>query len=193
MGSVEIRDGSDRDRYASTRWEGRVVLDLDDIDHPRVVLTGQAPFGDVEVERADCPPRDRPGRLDHAWLLVAPAVVAAVAVAAALAGAGGRASGPLRHVTVGVLFAVSLAGTLLLYDDANRVRRSVGEWRPNPWTYLVGGGLVLLLSRLASVAGGRIENAPAFLAGSLVVAVVVSSVAAGPVYLYRRRRRVEAH
>ncbi|WP_436926928.1 hypothetical protein [Halosimplex amylolyticum] len=91
---------------------------------------------------------------------------------------------------LGVLFAVAAHGTIRLYDDARRVARSAAEWRPNPWLYVANAALLLVGLQAArfAVAGQSVSAPVPTYAGALVVALPLSSLVAGPVYVAQRYR-----
>lgn len=144
-------------------------------------------------EAGDPPPLDRP------WLLLSPLATGGVYLGLVLvAGSEVLHTGrPWPHgVIAGALltafFGVCLAGTLRLYDDAVALRRVEADWQPNPWHYVLGGALVLTGYRALriTVLGGTATRPALYLAGSFVVATVLSSLVAGPLYLFLRRRRL---
>ncbi|WP_123537810.1 hypothetical protein [Halosimplex salinum] len=141
--------------------------------------------------------RAPPIRRRDALSLLAPAALALVYAAVALAAGGavfdtGRPfpGGAVAFASLGVLFVVSALGTLGLHDDARRVAGSRAEWRPNPWLYIGAGALVLTgLQAVRFAASGRVVPDPVpVYAGTLAVALPVSSLLAGPVYLVQRLR-----
>jgi hypothetical protein len=88
------------------------------------------------------------------------------------------------------LLLVALWGTVRLFDDAARRRDTGSRWRPNPWAYLVGGTAILLAVPVVEVATGAVTPTPLvpYFFGTAVVAVALSSLAAGPAYLLVRWR-----
>jgi hypothetical protein len=145
--------------------------------------------------RGDDPGASRDGAA-HAWLAVLPFVATLLGVAVgavfgfgvyATAGAGGVTL--LPFVVLVPYFLVGLAGTIWLFEDASRLAAADANWQPNPWPYVLGGAVVLEAVVAAPVLlDGVTESVVAALAGGFVVAAVLSSVVAGPVYLLARHR-----
>lgn len=133
---------------------------------------------------------------DHVWLAVVPFVATLLGVVVgavfgfgvyATAGAGGVTL--LPYVVLVPYFFAGLAGTLWLFEDAARLAAAGADWQPNPWPYVLGGALVLEAVVAAPVLADGVTGpvVPA-LAGGFVVAALLSSVVAGPVYLLARHR-----
>lgn len=130
------------------------------------------------------------------WVLVAPLAGSVVLSAASWAFAplrtGTSPSGLVAFAVLIPYFLLCTAGTLALFRDATRLRAAGVEWSPNPWHYAVPSAVALAAVR--AVPEGRSVGGTAelvgVLVGSLVVALVASSILAGPVYLLQRRRRV---
>lgn len=140
-----------------------------------------------------------PPAMDRWWLLVAPLAMGGVYLG--LVGAFGsrvlHTGRPWPHGAIAVLLLssfllVCLAGTLRLYDDAVALRGSGATWQPNPWHYVVGGAVVLTTARLfqLTVRDAAISRTVPSTVGSFVVALILSSLVAGPVYLVVRRYRL---
>jgi hypothetical protein len=103
-----------------------------------------------------------------------------------LVGSLGRAAVVLGYVVAGLL------GTLWILDDANYHRERAVEWAPNPWAYLAGGALTVGAAICWWLRDGlalETSAAPA-IAGIALVATCLASVAAGPIYLFRRHRKL---
>lgn len=182
-------------------------------DDPLARLASPAPAGTVggqsaggaSVETTDQPSDDADsGTTEHtrqyAWLALLPALatLAGLAVGAAFGfGVFDTATpGAQRAVAYAVLvpyFLLGVAGTLWLYEDATRLADADANWQPGPWRYVVGGGLALELYYLLPVLAGRGPDSGvvAYLAGGFVLALLLSSVVAGPVYLLQRRRHLD--
>ena len=136
----------------------------------------------------------------HAWLAVLPFVATLLGLAVgavfgfgvyATAGAGGVTL--LPYAVLVPYFIAGLAGTLWLFEDASRLAAADADWQPNPWPYVLGGGLVLEAAVAAPVlADGVTGSVVPALAGGFVVAALLSSVVAGPVYLLARHRALGA-
>lgn len=198
MGTIQIRDGFDRETFSSTRWSGQITVDLNDIEQLRVTVSPDAPFRDVDMAVEGDP--DGTDRLpfDRWWLLLAPLVLA-VAFGAAVLVVGPAAFDTGRPGSAGLvafgllaaLFSVSLLGTASLHEDVRRVADADVDWTPNPWLYHVGGALVLLAVRLAVGLPTAGPNALLeYLIGSFVVALAMSSLVVGPIYMLQRRRHL---
>lgn len=143
------------------------------------------------VDRISDPPA-----MTRWWLLIAPLVMGGVYLALVIAFGEellrtGRPwpRGFVATILLVAFFLVCLGGTVRLYDDAIALRQADADWQPNPWHYLVGGGLVLMTYRVAQLTlfGRSVSNLVPYLAGSFIVALVLSSLVAGPVYLVVRR------
>lgn len=129
-----------------------------------------------------------------AWLAVLPFVATLLGVTVgavfgfgvfATADAGGVTL--LPYVVLVPYFFAGLAGTLWLFEDAGRLAAADADWQPNPWPYVLGGAVVLEAVIAAPVlAGGVTGSVVPALAGGFVVAALLSSVVAGPVYLLAR-------
>lgn len=144
-------------------------------------------------------PRDGPTSDDvagtYAWLAVLPLAATLLGVGVgAVFGFGVFDTGTpgdvdlLPYVVLVPYFLVGLAGTLWLFEDAQRLAASAADWQPNPWAYVLGGGLVLELVVAAPVLRGDLTTGVvSYLAGGFVLAALFSSVVAGPVYLLARR------
>lgn len=197
MGSITIQNGFDVEEHASTALDGRIEIDLDDPDHVRFVVAANGAVDETMVERAGLVVSDGPPTLDAWWLLAAPlaAALALVPVALLAPGAlqtGTTPAGLLAFALLVPFFLLCVAGTVLLYRDATALGAVGAEWTPNPWRYLVPGALALTFARSYPVvqASGSGDELGGFVAGTFVVALVASSLLAGPVYLYDRHRHL---
>ena len=156
-------------------------------------LGAETPSIDDGASRAGSPLDGR------AWIPIAtPVVVAAVYFAIGLTvgfdvfGPGGAGRDPpVAYALLAVLFLVSLAGTLVLFRDAEETAART-DWTPEPWTFvLVGAGIVAAVGTASFALRGTPPAelvAPAI--GLFVVGIAVASVAVGPVYLAVKYRRV---
>ncbi|WP_226012124.1 hypothetical protein [Halomicrobium salinisoli] len=140
------------------------------------------------------PPGDE---LQRPWLFALPgALGAAYAAVAALVGPGvfdTGAAGLRGLAAVGllsVLVLVSVWASARLYDDALALRETDADWQPRPWRYLFGGAAALTALRVVQLWTGAVSPARPvpYLAGTVVVALTLASVVAGPAYLLRRAR-----
>ncbi|MFC7045879.1 hypothetical protein ACFQH6_11090 [Halobacteriaceae archaeon GCM10025711] len=120
------------------------------------------------------------------------AVVAATVGPAVLDTGRAGSAGLVAYGLLVPFFLVCLLGTLLLYEDSRRVRSANLGWRPNPWAYLLGGavGLVGLWAGPSLVGQSMGDSFVQLLVGAFVVALVMSSLLAGPVYLLQRSRHL---
>lgn len=160
---------------------------------------GVGDHGEREGAGRDADPRSPDDTARFAWLAVLPAV-------ATLAGIGvglvvgfdvfdTTTPGPSRLYAYALLvpyFLLGVAGTRWLVEDATRLAAAGAAWQPNPWYYVLGGGLVLELYYLLPVLAGSgpATADAAYLVGGFVVSLLLSSVVAGPVYVLQRRRRL---
>lgn len=183
---------------------GAVAADTSTSDRDRAVTTASTGRSDREQSqdvggRGDDPRTSDEGAA-HGWLAVLPfaATLLGVAVGAvfgfgvfATAGAGGLT--PLPYVVLVPYFFAGLAGTLWLFEDAGRLAAADADWQPNPWPYVLGGGLVLeAVVAVPVLADGVTGPVVPALVGGFVVAALLSSVVAGPVYLLARHRALGA-
>lgn len=164
-------------------------------------------IGETGTTERDGPSDGNPPTLDRWWVLVAPLAGAVVLSAASWLfdpnplSTGTSASGLLAFAVLIPFFLVCAAGTLAVIRDATRLRAAGTDWSPNPWHYVVPSAVVLavmhatrLLGGIEQVGevghGGTVGELVGVLAGSLVVALVASSILAGPAYLFQRRRQL---
>lgn len=164
--------------------------------------TGSRTAGPSESASGVDDPRDGPtwddGAGTYAWLAVLPLAATLLGVVVGVVfGFGVFDTGTpgdvdlLPYVGLVPYFLVGLAGTLWLFEDAQRLAETAADWQPNPWAYVLGGGLVLELVVAAPVLRGDLTSGiVSYLAGGFVLATLLSSVVAGPVYLLVRRREL---
>ena len=141
-------------------------------------------------------PHASPDGAPNTWLAVLPFVATLLGLAVgavfgfgvyATAGTGRAAL--LPYVVLVPYFLAGVAGTLWLFADARRLAAADADWQPSPWPYVLGGALVLETAVAApALADGVTGPVVPALAGGFVVAALLSSVVAGPVYLLARRR-----
>lgn len=129
--------------------------------------------------------------------LLAPSVLAVVYGLIALVAGGAlfdtgqpMPGAGVAFALLGALFALATHGTLRLFDDARLVADAGDEWQPNPWWYLANGALVLLALQAArfSAAATSVPDPIPVYAGTLVVALPIASLVAGPLYVIQRLR-----
>lgn len=140
---------------------------------------------------------ERPGS-EYAWLALVPFLATLVGlVVGAVFGFDVFDTGSpgdvdlLPYVVLVPYFLAGLAGTLWVFRDAGRLADANADWQPNPWLFVLGGAVVLELYVALPVLRGELTSGVVpYLAGGFVVAAVLSSVVAGPVYLLLRRRYV---
>lgn len=213
MGTVTIHDDRSTRRYELNGLDGD---QRDDVTRPsratgvaspaRAVTDGGRTTSAADVGRVDgdCEFGRGPGARSeshdqYSWLAVAPFVLTVVGlVTGLLFGFGvfdtGTAANPtlLPYAFLVPYFLVGLAGTLWVYRDAERLAAADADWRPNPWLYVLGGACVLELYYLVPAVRGGVEPPVVpYLAGGFVLAVLLSAVVAGPVYLFARRRALD--
>lgn len=213
MGTVTIHDGNRTRRYELSGLHGDHSVDVtwparaEAVESStRAVTDGGRTSAAADVGRADADrefgrgPSARSESYDEfSWLAVAPFVLTVVGLVAGLlfgfgifdTGTTGDAT-LLPYAILVPYFLVGLAGTLWIYRDAERVADSNADWRPNPWLYVLGGACTLELYYLAPVVRGGVEPPVVpYLAGGFVLAVLLSAVVTGPVYLFVRRRALD--
>ncbi|WP_435346105.1 hypothetical protein [Haloarchaeobius sp. HRN-SO-5] len=133
------------------------------------------------------------------WLLLAPAVIALAYLPLVLA-FGQELLYTTRNgepnlvgfALMAVLVAVSAFATGHLYDDAAYVSETT-DWTPNPLLYTAAGTAVVtaaLVGRVVAL-GITLERPVEFVGGTIIVAVLLSSVVECPAYVYQRRRHVD--
>lgn len=149
--------------------------------------------GSALEQTSDNPKTGR--QLERRWLLWVPTVLAVVlkslAQAGFLAGPDAPAAWVLSAAVVWLTFGMALLGTLALYDDARWLASADADWHPSPWGYVGGGTVFVLALLLAPLAldPGAVLTVPA-VAGAALVALPLSSLVAGPIYLAVRYRRL---
>lgn len=145
-----------------------------------------------EILDSDDNERETERRKLRNWVLWLPTVLALFVEALVTSGTLGVLvpswAGTLVFGLYSLVFVVAVLGTLNLYDDAKYVARESDRWQPSPWTYIVGGAVVLVPLLLLPTDFGSMSLAmlPAVF-GAFLVAALVSSIVSGPVYLVRRR------
>ena len=198
MGRVRVSDDDGTETRHSDAWEGTVTLDLRDPRAAELVVSADAPFdpADVTVRTGD-PRTTRPAEASwRRWLLWVP-------TALSLAAIGLHATGALAGVALrsqaffalaAVVFFTASRGTVLLFRDARAMTDALAEtgadWSPNPWLYVLGGTVPVAVVLVELLGGAPASNPAVFLASVTVVATLVSSTVAGPVYLTQRYRHV---
>lgn len=129
-------------------------------------------------------------------------LIAPLAVGVALAGLGsisgtelldtGRPGlgGARAFALLGTFLLVAAAGTAELYADARRIETSDVDWAPDPWRYIVTGAIVLLSYRAFQLLAGAqtVDQPMLYLLGNFTVALALSSVVVGPLFLLQRWR-----
>jgi len=129
--------------------------------------------------------------------LLAPTVLAVVYGLVALVAGGAlfdtgqpMPGAAIAFALLGALFVLASHGTLRLFDDAQLVGDANADWQPNPWWYLATGALVLLVLQAArfAAAGTALSDPIPVYAGTLVVALPIASLVAGPLYVIQRLR-----
>ncbi|WP_232700731.1 hypothetical protein [Halobacterium wangiae] len=209
MGTVTIQDDDSTRRYELRRLDGDHSVEVAwpsgaTATPVRAVPDGGRTTAATEVGRTDREYGRDPGAssdtLDEfAWLAFAPFALTLVGLAAGLLFGfelfdTGTAGAPtlLPYVVLVPYFLVGLAGTLWLFRDARRLAATGADWQPNSWLYVLGGACVLELYYLVPVIRGEVEPPVVpYLAGGFVLAVLLSAVVAGPVYLLVRRRALD--
>jgi len=190
-------------RRLAAGWTSNVTAaaaDASTSDRERAVTAASTSGTDREQTRDVGGPGDDPRASGdgaaHAWLAVLPFAATLLGVAAgavfgfgvyATADAGGLSL--LPYAVLVPYFLAGVAGTLWLFEDASRLAAADADWQPDPWPYVLGGALALeaVVAAPVLVDGVTGSVVPA-LAGGFVVAALLSSVVAGPVYLLARRR-----
>lgn len=197
MGSITITNGLDVEEHSSAALDGRITIDLDDGGHVRFVVAADGAVDETAVDGSTVVSRPAPPTLDKWWLLVAPLAGALVLapvqiLAPELLRTGPSASGLVAFALLVPFFLLCVAGTILIYRDAVALRAAGADWTPNPWLYFVPSALAPTLARAYPLLE-RVESVDGvvgFAVGTFVVALVASSLLAGPVYLYNRDRHV---
>ncbi|MFP9193242.1 hypothetical protein ACLI4Q_16535 [Natrialbaceae archaeon A-CW1-1] len=133
-------------------------------------------------------------------VLLAPFVLGAAYVGIAIllgpgvfdTGASGIA-GVVAYVLLGTLLFLSAWSTARLGSDARWRTYNDSAWNPNPFTYILGGALVLFVGWCLQlyVEGQLATYSLAALFGGFIIAIVLSSTVAGPVYVVRSHRTFE--
>ncbi|WP_440989116.1 hypothetical protein [Haloarchaeobius baliensis] len=133
------------------------------------------------------------------WLLLAPAALALSYLPLVLAfgqellySTRGGEPHLLGFALMAALVGVAATATGHLFDDAKHVAETT-DWSPNPTHYTVAGTAVVTVALVGRVLflDGTIARPAEFVGGVVIVSVLLSSVVAGPIYVFRRRRRLE--
>lgn len=133
------------------------------------------------------------------WLLLAPAALALSYLPLVLAFGQellySTRGGEPHLVGFGLMAAlvgVAAMATGHLYDDAKHLSEAT-DWSPNPTHYTVAGTVVVTAALVGRVLllDGTIARPAEFVGGVVIVSLLLSSVVAGPAYVFRRRRRLE--
>lgn len=216
MGRVNIHDDSGVRRFRLAGLDGEYSLQIRwpsrasalaagtstaaDSDGPVAAAGGTggsraSDASDAERHGSGSDASDEPSD-DYAWLAVVPFVATLLGLlVGAVFGFGvfdtGTPGDPnlAPYALLVPYFFAGLAGTLWLFRDAAELAAANAAWQPNPWAYVLGGALVLeLLVALPVLRGAVTAGIVPYLFGGFVLAAVLSSVVAGPVYLLQRRR-----
>lgn len=120
------------------------------------------------------------------WFVGVPALLALGRVALALGGV----SGGITVAYDALLVGVAALATDRLFTEADRWQGSDTDWTPNPWWYVVGGGIGVTAVVLGVAGEPAVFLArPTAVVGIFIVGLVCASAVAGPVFLLQRRRR----
>jgi hypothetical protein len=152
---------------------------------------------ETDVDHATARANDSDRFVYREWLLFAPLAIATAYVPLVVVlgqdvldtGQGGLA-GARALALLALFLVVSVEATVHLFDDATRGRKET-DWHPNPWLYIVVCGLVVtgaLVGRYILLDIPITRPIP-FVGGTVIVGLAMSSVLAGPVYAYRRRKK----
>lgn len=196
MGEVKIRDGEREVTSFLTPWKGTIVIKVNPNGKPRLILSADSPFSPAEVEveetEIDSPSNSVFGTLH--WILLAPAIAGAVALTLVVSGAiGSLAPAHQPEITVALVLLVvfvAATGDLRLYNDARRLESIEATWQPDPWLYVLSGGVVLTLAAWVWIGTPADPLSQVrVVAGYLVVGSALSSAVTGPIYLINRGRK----
>lgn len=133
------------------------------------------------------------------WLLLAPAALALSYLPLVLLfgqellySTRGGEPNLLGFGLMAALVGVATIATGHLYDDAKHVDETT-DWSPNPIHYTAAGTVVVTAALVARALlfDGSMARPVEFVGGVVIVSVLLSSVVAGPIYVFRRRRRLE--
>lgn len=133
------------------------------------------------------------------WLLLAPAAIALTYLPLVLVfgqellySTRGGEPHLLGFGLMAALVGVAATATGHLYDDAKHVAET-SDWSPNPMHYTATGTVIVTAALVGRVLllDGTIARPAEFVGGVVIVSVLLSSVVVGPVYVFRRRRRLE--
>lgn len=161
--------------------------------------SGAASASDAERHDSGSDATDEPSD-EYAWLAALPLLATFVGLLVGFVfgfgvfdtGTPGNANLAPYALLVPYFFA-GLAGTLWLFRDADRRSAADADWQPNPWIYVLGGAAVLELYVAVPVFRGELtDGVVSYLFGGFVLAAVLSSVVAGPVYLLQRHRHLDS-
>lgn len=206
-GTIRIVDTDDVYVTESEQLDGEVTIDITDGSASLVASATDGHGGSFDADdgfEADRPVADSPAHplanaSRYAALAALPAATTLVGIGVAAAvgpAVWSVASSPLPEVAVRIghvsWFATGLAGSLWLWHDADERSEGGGPWSPDPVAYSVAGALVFALVGTGYFAAQG--HPPARLArgvlGMLLVGLPMSSIVAGPVYLFERYRHL---
>ncbi|WP_136718497.1 hypothetical protein [Halorientalis salina] len=197
MGRIQIDDQGGEWELTTARWDGVIELQLDD-DVLQVGISDRSPYSADDVEITESGNRGPSSLFGDGplWLLYAPTVLGVLAlVVDKLSVFQGFGTSISWAIVVGLywsFFLFAVFGTILLYNDAKGHQAAERDWQPNPWQYVLSGGVAVSAIQTAFVGlpSGTLSGTLAYVVGLLVVGCVVSSGITGPIYLFIRTRRL---
>ena len=197
MGRIQINDHKGEWEVTTTSWDGSIELQLDD-NVMEVIVSDRSPYSAEDIEITESDDRGTSPLFGDGptWLLFAPTVLGLLALAVDKLNLLSPFTSSISWaVVVGLywsFFLVSVFGTLYLYNDAATLTETDRKWQPNPWLYIILGGIAVAGIQTLLVGlpdGSWVSTIPAF-AGLFVVGCVVASAVTGPIYLLLRRQHL---
>ncbi|MFB6179902.1 MAG: hypothetical protein ABEI77_09295 [Halorientalis sp.] len=141
MGRIQIADHHGEQEFTTSRWEGRIQLQLED-DALQVVVSDRAPYTADDVEITESGTRSQPPLSGDGpmWVLYLPTILGVLALVVDKGGVFSQVAPSISWaLTVGLywcFFLFGVVGTLSLYADAATLRATDRSWQPNPWAYI---------------------------------------------------------
>lgn len=195
MGEIRITDDSGEERIVTGSVNERIELRIEN-GQTRVVIPedSQLTPDDIDVVEEEL-------AVDYSmlqspwWFLFAPTLLGTVLLIGTSLDLFGRVAptyGPTLSAAAGLLFVVSAGtGTYFLVADARALQVEGSAWQPTALPYVAGGGVVSTAILLASAAPlPATADSLVVVAGASIVGMATASAVSGPLYLYRRYRRI---
>lgn len=195
MGEIRISDDSGEERVVTGGMNDRIEVRIEE-GRPRVVIPEDGPLSVTDVEVIEGDTGDDPSLLTSPWwFLYVPTLLGSALLLATAADVFARlppSYGPQIAAAAGVAFVLTAGtGTYFMIEDARAGFGERSAWQPTALPYVAAGATVSTAVLLAAAGAASSETVTVpMLAGAVIVGTATSSAVSGPVYLYRRYRRV---